>query len=140
MIFFIVIFFPEHNLRDFCRVYLNNLWRILYFKGVYSIGILKDFFHSWNPSVFNWDYLKSIKILEYSIEILNYATGGIQLGFQIMLKNPMIFNWDCLKSIKIWRLMDFFGLNKIRDFVGLVSVFYVFWNHTKINEILKDCA
>ena len=41
--------------------------------------------------------------MRYSIGILNYATksGGIQLGFQITLKNPMIFNWDRLKSIKI---------------------------------------
>ena len=42
--------------------------------------------------VFDWDCLKSIKILRYSIEILNYATksGGIQLRFNYALKSDCI--------------------------------------------------
>ena len=42
--------------------------------------------------------------------------------------NPIIFNWHCLKSIKMM------------CFVTFLSVFYVFWNITKIYEISKHCA
>ena len=136
----IILFLRKRTMKWAFLKKITNLAVFNWILKGFFIEKFTGFFHSCNPDVFNSDFKIYIKILKYSIRILNYDIkyGRIQLG----LRNMLVFNWDCLKSIKINVMVFkcgwiFFKLLNMMNFMTLFSIFYVFQNPTINHDILK---